>query len=322
MRSFVQIVGLLFAQSCCSGQIGSRPMPEKTEVFSSAGSDACPVKVYRRTEGGRTGFEIELGCQGRRSSRQVSVADQEAIAVMGFRGPVSLMDRLRLQDVRIDPASGDLLVIVDKFGFVDVLRYRRGPDLLFSAEAPEVLPLRSYELVPADVQLQGEHIEDVALAQGKIIAMTASGYRHFGSYFISMLNLERKTVTEFRIGSLDIRKVSKEIRDESMQQLTALPVNDTELLKVLNAVKAKGGFADVPLRMRFALLSGAFRASFAGRGKVAGNALFFVEIGGKPMVMLYTNLNEWYIAPEEVLKREVSNARHSRSEIERLFLYQ
>lgn len=322
MRGLIIIFCFVIAQGCCYGQI-KRTSPEmKTEIFKRELSPARSLQVYRSSNGGRTVLEIVLAYQGRSSSRALSVPDNDAIALMKFRGPVKLMNALRFEDARIDPATGDLLAIVDKFGFVDVLRYRLGADSLFSSAQPEVMPLRSYELMPRDVELEGEYIEDVAIAQGKLVAMTTSGYRHSGSYFISILDLGRKTTSEFLAGSLDIRKANGEIRDESIQELTAPPFNDIALIRVLNSVKAKGGFGDQLLRLRFALLSLSFRESFSGQGKVRDNALFFVEIGGKPMVMFYTNLNEWYIAPEDVLKPQTSNARHSRADVERLFLYQ
>lgn len=283
----------------------------KQEIFTKTLPNKTTVHVFRDNQNDTTTWEIILTNDQESTRRSFSVSNSAILERAAQGRPEKFIERLTVYDALLDPTRPALLLVVDKFGEVDVLRYGLNTNNTFDFSNVEILPLHNYQLVARDVQLLGEHIEDVTTYGHTLIAASRSAYQYYDSYFISVLDLDKKVALEYRLSTIELTTTSSEIEDASIQDLIGIRLNSIGLTKVLDSVQQNSNVGVRKLLYKFALLSDRFKQSVEQKTKLHSDAFFFVDIGNVPMIMFFIFLNKWYIAPESVMKPIEHTAPHA-----------
>lgn len=322
MKKLIFIFLFLVVHSASFAQTTHKLLPMQTQIFAKSLAQNLTTQVCLTKFADVTSWEVALDQSGNTSRQYFYVRNEELMAQAAKEGTADFMQDLIVYNAFIDTDAPALLLVVDRFGCVDVLKYALNSDFSFTPYGPEILPLRRYEPIPLDVPLSGEWIEDVVFLKGRMVSLSRSMYRFFDSYFVNIMNFDTKTSTGYRISTTDLERDLPIIHNDQIQQLTEYPFNSTELTKVLAGVVHQSVNARSKVRYKFSLVSSGFKEGITEKTTLQGAAFFFVDIDDMPMIMYYANLNEWRIAPESVLKHESELSAPDTSELNSLFKYQ
>ena len=319
------ITYLLFQISCLNQTFCQIRPPEQTimkqEIFSKTLNSVLSVHAYRLVTDVAYSWEISLIQKSKSSSINFTIMKDDLRRSGLINREDELYKKLIVSDVILKEGTNVLYILIDKFGQVDLHEYVLDNNLAFKKIPPIIIPFSTYDLIPMDQYILSETIEDIALYKRKLLAISRSPKHIFDSYFINVLDLDKHEKKVYSIDIITLKHDVKGIGDDHIQSLSALPWSEIDLIRVLQAVKQKSAYANRVLSYKYSLLSSRFKECFMKHTKISEDAFFFLDIDQKPMIMLYTNLNEWYICDESIMKPADINIKNRSYSFDRMIKY-
>lgn len=273
-------------------------MKNRDRIYSKTLTEGLKIEFYRSENDSAFVWELDISSKQKHSDIkfQINKNNLEKSHILGNRA--NFHELFNIIDAFFNPEGKSLLVLMDKFGQVDLYEFSLNSDYIFDISHSKINTkhFKTYEIIPMDVELLREDIQDVKLYQNNLHSVSVSLYGNYGSYFFNTLDFDKNVREELILNMSEVKDKAINIEEESINSITTININNHHLvIPILEDIKEKSSYKGKRLSYSYFLETKSSKIGYAEKKKRDGLTFFFIEIDNSPKIMIYDGLRNWYI---------------------------